>query len=430
MGRPYVPVLVSGAEVTGPSAVSRLRVIHVFTVDSSAMLLRGQTAFARRHGIDLTVIAADGEIGRDHALREGFEFEPVKMTRKIDPFSDLAALLEISRIIRRVRPDVMHANTPKGGLLGTLASFLCGVQVRVYHARGLPLETATGAAASLLFLSEKVSCLLAHRVFCVSKSLAHQFVRRRLAAKEKLYVSSKGSGNGVDARGRFAPIASDSVLRRQTRQALGIPESAVVFTFAGRIAEDKGIRELLAAWEAVGECEGASVLLLCGTMDEVRGRLPADIRISLEQSRGIVRLDFQSDVRAIYAASDVLVHPSHREGFPNAALEAAAMSLPVITTDATGCRDAVENGVTGMVVPVGDVRALAESMMRYLGDERLRREHGTRARERVLADFRPEKVWRGYFEEYDRLTARAGKRRSGATPRWSLAQWDAEGKQD
>lgn len=391
----------------GPIPSPRPCLVHVVTVPLSFTLLRGQPAYLRRHGFEVSAVASPGPGAAEAAAREGMEVCAVEMPRRITPLRDLAAVWRLWRLLRRRRPLVVHAHTPKGGLLGMLAGWLARVPVRVYHMRGLPLETARGTRRALLRAAERVSCALADRVLVVSASLREVALAERLAPAAKLLVLGAGSGNGVDARGRFAPAPGDDAVRAALRARLGIPAAAPVVAFVGRVVRDKGVVELAAAWRRVREAHPDAVLLLAGP-EEPFDPVPAATLAALRADSRVRLTGLVTDPRVVYAASDLVVLPSHREGFPNVPLEAAAMARPVVVSDATGCRDAVLDGVTGRVVPVGDAAALADALDAYLADGALRAAHGAAGRRRALADFAPERLWAAQLAEYRRLLAASG----------------------
>lgn len=374
-----------------------MRVAHVTTVPLALMFLEGQAAFMKAHGIELVAISSPGEDLERYGAREGVPVYAVAMERRITPVRDLIALARLVALLRELQPDVVHAHTPKGGLLGTIAATLAGVPTRIYHMRGLPFTTATGVKRALLVASERVACGLAHRVLCVSSSLREVAIDARLARADKLEVLGRGSGQGVDvARFDRARVAS---ARREIRRALGIPDTALVFGFVGRIVRDKGIHELAEAWREVRDAHPDAHLVLVGP-PEPQDPIDATCRATLEGDPRVHLLGMRRDLPELYAAMDVVVLPTYREGFPNVPLEAAAMHLPVIATQIPGCVDAVADGVTGRLVPPRDAAALAREMRRYATDEIARLRDGERGRERVVREFRRDQLWEALAEVY------------------------------
>jgi glycosyltransferase involved in cell wall biosynthesis len=267
--------------------------------------------------------------------------------------------------------------------------------------------TATGLRRRLLLWTERTSCALAHRVLAVSHSMRKLAVEERLCRADQIAVPLGGSGNGVDAAGRFRPLAPS--VRAAVRARLGIPEDAVVIGFVGRLVRDKGIAELMAAWRALRQRDPRLRLLLVGWLDDLEPDL-APLGAALKADPRIHFTGPVTDTPPLYAAMDVLALPTYREGFPNAPLEAAAMTLPVVGTSTPGCLDAVEDGVTGALVPAGDAAALERALLGYLEDPALRARHGEAGRRRVLARFRREAIWEVVEAEYRALlAARAGK---------------------
>lgn len=376
----------------------------VTTVPMTLFLVRGQAGFMRTRGFDVHALSSPAEGLKRFAADEGVEVHEVEMPRWITPARDLVALARIVCVMQRVRPVIVHSHTPKGGLLGMIGAWLVRIPVRVYCVQGLPLETAHGFRRTLLRWSERTSCRLAHRVICVGHSLADVLVKEGVCPREKVRVFLGGSGNGVDASGRFDPGKVGERAGAEVRARHGIPRHAVVVGYVGRIVRDKGLVELAKAWETLRSRFPNLHLMVVGPF-EPQDPVPAEVEQQLRTDERIHLVGEVGDVRIppYYAAMDVHVLPTHREGFPNVVLEAASMGLPVVATRVTGCVDAVEDGVTGRLVPARDPVALAKALGEYVADESLRRDHGHAGRKRVLEQFRQEPIWECLYEQYMRL---------------------------
>jgi glycosyltransferase involved in cell wall biosynthesis len=392
----------------------KIKLLHITTVPETFSFFRGQIAYMKARGYDIHALSSPGEAVEEVSSRENIPFHTVTMPRRITPLQDIVAIWQIWQQIRTIKPVIVHSHTPKGGLLGTIAAWLAQVPVRIYHIRGLPLMTATGYKRILLSCSEKVSCLLAHQVICVSHSLREVAISEGLCPPEKITVLGGGSSNGVDASDRFNPANLPPQTRKEVRQQYGIPDHAIVLGFVGRIVRDKGIEELVAAWKILRVEFPNLHLLLVGyfeSQDPISAKTKEILQTSdseaLRRNR-IHATGSQDHTPPLYAAMDVFTLPTYREGFPNVPLEAAAMELPVVATKIPGCIDAVADGVTGTLVPSHNGSALAEGIRNYLVNPHLRQQHGLAGRERVLREFRQENIWKALDQEYVRILKSQG----------------------
>lgn len=364
------------------------QLVHVLTVADSLPFIREQVAEARRRGMLVTVVTSKDERLDRFGVELGVRTIAVEMPRKVSPLNDWVSLNRLTALFRRLQPDLVHSHTPKGGLLGTLAAAAANVPVRIYQMRGLPYVTLREPLRTVVMMTERLSCQAATRVVCQSRSLLATAIADRLCRPEKAQVVLEG-GNGVDATVRFEPTRSFAA-GRALRAGWGFAEHDVVVLFVGRLVRDKGIRELLEAFASLRARVPNVRLVLAGPVEERDALDPATLaRLS---SPGVLHLGFRQDTPSLYAACDLVVLPSHREGFPNVPIEAAAMERAVVSTLVPGCTDAVADGVTGTLVPVDDAQALEAALARYLADPSLRHRQGAAGRDRVLRSFRREAI--------------------------------------
>lgn len=342
------------------------------------------TETLQRDGYLVHVVTSEGpEIPALRARADAVHIVP--MARQVAVFADLRALIQWVRVLRQVRPDVVFAGTPKAGLLGMLASKIVRVPRRAYFLQGLRLEGIDGRQRMILSAMERLTSACSQVVIAVSPSLARRYQVLGLHSGRPIVVPHHGSSHGVNTE-HFTPIPrAEHVLT-----SAGLDPTVPVLAFIGRLTRDKGPDALIAAVRRLHEHGTAVQLLILGAQDE------ADSASYLERLRDsglpVAVYGHLDDVRPFLSVTDVLVLPTWREGMPNVVLEAAAMRVPAVTTDATGAVDSVEDEVTGLVVPVDDAVALSAAIERLLHDPPLRSAMGSAARTRVVADFQPTDV--------------------------------------
>lgn len=385
-----------------PDGSGRPRIVYVLTASLAVRFLRGQLRNLREAGFDVTVIASWGEELATIPETEGVRAISVPFSRGISLGKDLATLWQLWRTIRRIRPTITNVGTPKAGLLGGLAAFFAGVPCRLYTLRGLRLQTVTGMKHRVLFFAERLACLCAHRVICVSNSLRQEAVALGLVSPQRSVVLGSGSSHGVDVSQFDFDPSEHSVTELRLR--LGIPKAAPVIGFVGRFTRDKGIAELLVAFSVLRKRIRDLRLLLVGDFEE-GDPLPPLIVQRIKSDPNIICPGFVASAALYYQTMDVVALPTHREGFPNVVLEANASGKPAVVTNATGAVDSVIDGVTGFIVPVGDSAELANALAKLLCDPFLAKSMGQTARDRAAAEFRQEVIWAGVLGECRRLLA-------------------------
>jgi len=378
-----------------------MRIVLISCIPETLSFYRGliDTLVEQKHEVR---IICSKRPALDRLEHMGCQPCPIELSRRISPLKDLIALFQIVRCLRRWRPDLVHAHTPKGGLLGMLGAWLARVPIRIYTVHGLPLETATGWKRRLLWWSERLACRLAGEVLVVSNSLRQRLVEERIMSADKPQLLGDGSACGIDAdtfRPRPELIDKADRLRAQWK----IARHVVVFGFVGRLVPDKGIGTLTQAFFRLYEQDPNVRLLLVGELDRSRECLKPYLLEQIRTHPAVIQTGYVEDPAPYYAAMDVLVLPSRREGLNIAILEAAAMERPAITTRATGCVDAVVEGETGLLIDVDDVDQLVAAMEELAGDSDRRDRMGQAARRRVCDRFSMERLVAEHLRLYERV---------------------------
>lgn len=369
----------NGTDTRGFSRLTPHLVVGI-THPQTCLVLKGRLRALREAGFRVTLVSSAGAMLDRMAASEGIETIAIPMERQIAPWADLVSLVRLWRLLLRLKPDVVEFSTPKAGLLGMLAGLLAGVPLRVYLLRGLKLETTTGIKRRVLLMAERMAAACAQVVLCNSASLRAKALALGIAPAVKLCMLGEGSSIGVDVE-RFSPGPSD------IRERLGLPRYAPVVGFVGRLTRDKGIPDLIEAFERILEKQPRAYLLLVGWFDASEDALDGRMCARIEKHPRIVRTGIVADVAPYYRAMDVLILPTLREGFPNVVLEASATGIPVITTLSTGARDAVLPELTGLLIPAGYPEAIVEAATRLLRSPAERQRMGAAGRAWVIEHF-------------------------------------------
>ena len=375
------------------------KLIRITTVPISLkLLLAGQMKFMKEQGWDVLMVSADGRELPQVIKAEGVRHEVIPFTRKITPFQDLKCLWQLYQLIKREKPDVVHTHTPKAGLLGMIAAKLAGVRVRIHTLAGIPYMAAEGGKKSLLEKMEKITYSYATEVWPNSNGLKNFVVENNLCPSEKLTVIGKGSSNGVDLEKFNRGVLKENHLVAATMRILPGEDDFIILS-VGRLVRDKGIQELVDAFLS-SKIVSKSKLVLLGSFEQDLNPLsPETIKIINDHPR-IVQIDWSDHVAHYLALADVLVHPSHREGFPNVLLEAAAMELPVICSDIIGNTDVITQQKTGLIFPVNNVEVLKEAIEFAFVKRGKMAELAANLYQQVYANYERTKVQNEIFTQY------------------------------
>lgn len=356
-------------------------------------------------GYEVTVAASnDCNLGR-FRTDYGCEILPVNISRQMNPFQDIKCIAKLFRIMKNEKFDLVHAHTPKAGMIGMIAAFLAKVPARVYTLHGLPLETATGFKRIIYRVVERLTFKCAAHRLIVSQSLARRAVELGICDRDDFQILGDGSACGVDRSLFFSANKTPQSVAR-TKGQLDIPTDSIVIGFVGRVTPDKGIDRLLNMFEQLSQHYADLYLLIIADYDNARGQSVCGYRCRIEQHPRIKHLTFVDNIVPYYHAMDLLVLPSRREGFNYALLEAAACGLPTVTTNATGCVDVVVDQQTGFVVRLEDQSAFNEAVKRLVDNTGLRQELGQKAKKRVAECFDSKRLVQKHIRLYEKVLNR------------------------
>jgi glycosyltransferase involved in cell wall biosynthesis len=376
------------------------RLIHVTTTDMSLALLLGpQLEAFTAAGYEVMGASAPGRFVAD-LERRGIRHLPLKhATRAQAPHRDAGAIFELRSLFREIGPDIVHTHNPKPGVYGRLAARWARVPVVVNTIHGLyaqPSDPWTKRA--FVYGLERLAST------CSDAELVQS--PEDLQVLEKIGVPRRKLtelGNGIDLA-RFDPDRIDASAVAAARRELGVGPEHVVCGAVGRLVWEKGYRELFDAAARLARRVPELRLVVVGPRDEAKRDALTDADIRRAEATANIRfLGLRDDMDRLYAAMDLYVLASHREGWPRSAMEAAAMGVPVIATDTRGCRQVVDHGSTGLLVPPRDGVALAAAIESLAGDAELRTRMGTAARRKARNDFDQQRVIDITLDVYRRL---------------------------
>lgn len=383
--------------------LKKIKIIRITTIpDSLKILLKHQVKFCGDNGFDMTMVSSDGDCIPELIEQENAPHIIIPLTRKITPFKDIYALILLTRLFYKIKPDIVHSHTPKAGTIGMIAAKLARVPHRLHTIAGLPLLEITGVKRKILNFVEKITYFCATKVYPNSKSMMQIVVNEKFCKEGKLKVIGNGSSNGINTA-YFDPKLFTSAENLLLRSELGISSSDFVFVFVGRIVGDKGINELIEAFENLNSSFNNIKLLLVGHLETELDPLMPKTLSAISTNKKIITVGFKNDVRPYFAIANSLVFPSYREGFPNVVMQAGAMGLPAIVSDINGCNEIIIEDKNGMIIPVKDSDALYQAMKRLM-DTDLHSCLSSQARDLITARYEQKIIWESILAEYKNLT--------------------------
>lgn len=322
-----------------------LHVVNIYFV--LPFFIGDQFKYFKDKGFGMHAACSDSEYLADYAKKQGFSYLATPINRSISIKDDLRSIRALCRYIRRNKIDIVVGHTPKGGLLAMIAGRICSVRKRIYFRHGLVYETSHGFKRFVLKSVDRLASACATKIVCVSPSVLERSISDKLAPAKKQTILSDGTCNGVDTVGQFNPEKVDREAVAALRKKYGIGKDDFVIGYSGRLVRDKGVIELVEAFDRLSGADNCKLLLV--GMFEQRDALPESTRQRILNDPRIIFTGFVNGcMENYYSLMDMYVLASYREGFPTGVLEAQSMGLPVVTTRATGCCDSIVDGVTGL----------------------------------------------------------------------------------
>jgi glycosyltransferase involved in cell wall biosynthesis len=351
------------------------------------------------NGFDVIGISSKGIILTDLEKEEEISVFSVEMSRRITPIKDLVAVFNLFIYFIKHKPLIVHTHTPKAGTVGMIAAKIARVPIRLHTVAGLPLIETSGIKRTILNLVEKLTYACSTKVYPNSIGLKKIIEQNHFCKTEKLKVILNGSSNGIDTS-FFNPDLFSINSRSELKDKLNIDSKEFVFIYVGRLVGDKGINELVKAFEAF-QIENVGIkLLLVGDYEAELDPLEYETIKVIENNANIISVGHQKDVRPYLAISNCLVFPSYREGFPNVVMQAGAMGLPSIVSDINGCNEIIKDGVNGIIIPVKNKAVLLDKMKELFKNKIYNDHLKKNARTMIVSRYEQEAVWQSILLEY------------------------------
>lgn len=351
---------------------------------------------------DVIGISGDGDALTEVRQNEGIKTHVVEMTRTITPLKDLKATYKLYQFFKKEKPFIVHTHTPKAGTVGMLAAKLAGVPHRLHTIAGLPLLEATGTKRKILDAVEKFTYSCATQVLPNSFGIKDIVIENKYTKPSKLHVIGNGSSNGIDTKHYDSAHVSEDQ-KQSLKKELNISDDDIVFIFIGRVVKDKGINELVKAFDKLSSRNSNCKLLLVGRKEDNLDPLLPETEMTIKNNKCILALGVKKDIRPYVAISHVLTFHSYREGFPNVVLQCSCMGLPCIVSNINGCNEIIEHEVNGLITPTKNAEALEKAMQFMIDYPNKRDAMVTHSRSRIVERYQQEFVWNELLKFYKSL---------------------------
>ena len=376
------------------------KLIRITTVPISIeKLLENQPKYFSKF-FDITIVSSDKSELEKLGKKQGVKTFCLPLTRKITPFKDIIAIFKLYFFLKRENPKIVHSHTPKAGFVGMTASFLAGVPIRMHTVAGLPLMERKFIKKKVLIFVEKLTYLFATNVYSNSKKLMEFILSKKFCSKRKIKTLANGSSNGIDTK-YFSDNIS-LISKNKLLDTLKILKNDFVFCYVGRVVKDKGINELVSAFNELNLKNKNCKLIIVGKIENETNPVSKSTMGIIKKNKNILLTGFKNDVRPYLSIGNCFVFPSYREGFPNVLMQAGAMDLPCIATNINGCNEIIQDNINGFLIPPKNIDALVKAMQKIM-DKKLIIKLSKNSRLMVKEKYDQKYFWKKLLIEYNNL---------------------------
>lgn len=368
----------------------------ITTIPVSLYFFKGQVGKLKTV-FDVEVVSSHGQGFDDFCQGEKVKGNIVKMEREISLFNDIKSLFKLIKLFRKTKPTIIHGNTPKAGFLSMIAGWITRVPNRIYCIHGLRYQGAIGFKRKLLKSMERISCKFATEVMTVSFGVKAILKEENICNKE-VKIIWNGSVNGIDTN-RFSPSNIDG---SDLESKYKFTDEHIIFGFVGRLVKDKGINELIEAFKEVNKKYTNTRLLLVGNY-ESSDPVSDHTKKEIEDNTNIIFGGWQRDIRPFLKIMDIFTFPSYREGFGLSLMEAAAMNVPAISSNITGCNEIIKDGYNGMLIPSKSVTELINAMSKVAENPQSIKKMSSVSRQYVIDKYEQKQLWEKVLEMYKNI---------------------------
>ena len=376
------------------------KLIRITTVPISIeKLLENQPKYFSKF-FDITIVSSDKSELEKLGKKQGVKTFCLPLTRKITPFKDIIAIFKLYFFLKRENPKIVHSHTPKAGFVGMIASFFAGVPIRMHTVAGLPLMERKFIKKKVLIFIEKLTYLFATNVYSNSKKLMEFILSKKFCSKRKIKTLANGSSNGIDTK-YFSDNIS-LISKNKLLDTLKILKNDFVFCYVGRVVKDKGINELVSAFNELNLKNKNCKLIIVGKIENETNPVSKSTMGIIKKNKNILLTGFKNDVRPYLSIGNCFVFPSYREGFPNVLMQAGAMDLPCIATNINGCNEIIQDNINGFLIPPKNIDALVKAMQKIM-DKKLIIKLSKNSRLMVKEKYDQKYFWKKLLIEYNNL---------------------------